>query len=293
VADTGNSRVLEYDAPLTSNTTADRVFGQNGSFFTALPNNGGLSADSLDRPNSVALDAQDNLYAADFNNQRVMEYDVPVPHPAPTLTALSPATVATGSPTFTITVNGTGFGGSSSVRWNGSDRPTTYLSSTQLNALISAADLAGGGPFAITVFTPTPGGGTTTLMNVTLYARAGQDATADMEQGQPSFTDNTANNALMPVANHLNGPNGVAVDVHSGRLFVADENNNRVVSWPNAQGQANGQAPDLVLGQPDFAANGANNGGLSARSLNSPLYAAVDAQGNLYVADINNNRVLE
>ena len=33
VADTDNNRVLEYDTPLTK-STADRVFGQGGSFTT-------------------------------------------------------------------------------------------------------------------------------------------------------------------------------------------------------------------------------------------------------------------
>ena len=53
IADTGNHRVLEYDTPLT-NTTAQRVFGQGGSFTTGIPNNGGLSANSLNYPTGVA-----------------------------------------------------------------------------------------------------------------------------------------------------------------------------------------------------------------------------------------------
>jgi hypothetical protein len=38
VADSSNHRVLEYDTPLTSGTTADRVFGQGGSFTTRFCN---------------------------------------------------------------------------------------------------------------------------------------------------------------------------------------------------------------------------------------------------------------
>ena len=41
-----------------------------------------------------------------------------------------------------MTVNGTGFVASSVVRWNGADRVTTFVSSTQLRAAISAPDLA-------------------------------------------------------------------------------------------------------------------------------------------------------
>jgi sugar lactone lactonase YvrE len=74
---------------------------------------------------------------------------------------------------------------------------------------------------------------------------------------------------------------------------MADSADNRVLSWPNAPAFANAQPADLVLGQPDFYSTAANRGGLSATSLNSPSGVALDAQGNLYVADLINNRVLE
>jgi sugar lactone lactonase YvrE len=212
--------------------------------------------------------------------------------PTPALTALSPSTVAAGSADFTLTVNGSGFVGSSLVRWNGGDRPTTYLSSTsQLNAAISAADVVGGGPFSVTVFTPS--GGTSSPITLTLYTRVGHDATADTVQGQPNFTVNNTNNALMTAANQLDQPYGLAVDAHTGRLFVADTNNNRVLSWPNAAARANGQAADLVIGQPNFISHTANTNGISGNSLNFPTGVALDAQGRLYVADGGNNRVLE
>ena len=45
VADRDNNRVLFYPA---GSTTATRVYGQFGSFTTNTPNNGGISATSLD-----------------------------------------------------------------------------------------------------------------------------------------------------------------------------------------------------------------------------------------------------
>ena len=48
---------------------------------------------------------------------------------------------------------------SSVVRWNGSDRPTTFASSNQLTAQISESDIAAAGTAAVTVFNPPPGGG--------------------------------------------------------------------------------------------------------------------------------------
>jgi len=46
------------------------------------------------------------------------------------------------------------------VRWNGADRATTYVSPTQLTAVIPATDVATAGSARVTVFNPPPGGGT-------------------------------------------------------------------------------------------------------------------------------------
>jgi hypothetical protein len=46
------------------------------------------------------------------------------------------------------------------VRWNATDRATTFISATEVRASILAADVAGAGTAAVTVFSPAPGGGT-------------------------------------------------------------------------------------------------------------------------------------
>ncbi|HTM25229.1 MAG TPA: S8 family serine peptidase [Vicinamibacterales bacterium] len=81
------------------------------------------------------------------------------PNPAPTLTSISPATSPVGAGAFSLTANGSGFVSSSVVRWNGADRVTTFVSSTQLRAAISAADVAAAGTAQVSVFNPSPGGG--------------------------------------------------------------------------------------------------------------------------------------
>lgn len=58
--------------------------------------------------------------------------------------------------TFTLTANGAGFTANSLVRWNGSQRPTTFVSGTQLTATIYATDVQVIGVFPVTVFDPSP-----------------------------------------------------------------------------------------------------------------------------------------
>jgi hypothetical protein len=83
-----------------------------------------------------------------------------IPAPAPTVAGLAPASATAGGPAFTLTVNGASFVSNSVVRWNGANRPTTYVNSAQLTAAITAADIAAAGAANVTVFNPAPGGGT-------------------------------------------------------------------------------------------------------------------------------------
>ena len=78
---------------------------------------------------------------------------------SPTVATLQPPRVVVGSAAITLTVNGTGFTPTSIVRWNGADRPTTYVSATQLRAAIPATDLAAVGSAQVSVFAAPPGGG--------------------------------------------------------------------------------------------------------------------------------------
>jgi hypothetical protein len=92
----------------------------------------------------------------------------PNPNPVPTLTSISPTSAAVGGPAFTLTVNGSKFISSSVVRWGGQNRTTTFGSSTQLTASISASDIATVDTVAVTVFNPSPGGGTSNSLNIAI-----------------------------------------------------------------------------------------------------------------------------
>ncbi len=90
-------------------------------------------------------------------------------------------------------------------------------------------------------------------------------------------------------------PQGVAVDtsVTPNILYVSDTGNNRVLAWKNAAGFSSGQAADLVIGQQDFFRTAAQGPGQQFQTgLNGPSGLAVDTNGNLYVVDTGNNRIL-
>ena len=80
-------------------------------------------------------------------------------------------------------------------------------------------------------------------------------------------------------------------------LYVSDFFNNRVLGFKNATSFTNGQPADLVLGQPNLATTfppslpPATTQTLSTGLL-APSGIAVDTQGNVYVVDAGNNRIL-
>ncbi|MGD0630050.1 MAG: pre-peptidase C-terminal domain-containing protein [Terracidiphilus sp.] len=117
------------------------------------------------------------------------------PLPAPTLASISPTSVQAGSGGLTLTVNGTNFvniAANSVVQWNGSDLATTWVSTTQMTAVVPASDTACGGVFPVTVFTPAPGGGTSSAISFTVNnpvpAITPPLSPASALAGSPAFT---------------------------------------------------------------------------------------------------------
>src|SRR5882672_2363280 len=88
----------------------------------------------------------------------------PTPNPAPALTALNPPSGVAGRQGFNLTITGSNLISGSVVRWNGTDRTTSFVSGTQLTASIPASDIAAAGSAQVTAFNPAPGGGTSTAL---------------------------------------------------------------------------------------------------------------------------------
>lgn len=91
-----------------------------------------------------------------------------VNNPIPILSSISPTSITSGRAGFTLTVNGSNFINGSTVRWNGVNRVTTYVSATQLTAAIPSSDVATAGTAQVTVFTPLPGGGLSASQTFTI-----------------------------------------------------------------------------------------------------------------------------
>lgn len=114
---------------------------------------------------------------------------------------------------------------------------------------------------------------------------------ADLVLGQSDFT--SAKTALTPTAQRLRAPQGVWIQ--GNRLFVADTLFHRILIWNNFPTSTN-QAPDVVLGQPDFNTTRPPNIlddaiPVSATNMLNPVSVTSDGV-RLYVSDLGHNRVM-
>ncbi len=127
------------------------------------------------------------------------------------------------------------------------------------------------------------------------YPITGNQPTAELVFGQPNFTSDSAQDYYMrwgwwpnPTARQILGPS--AMVVYNGDLWVLDNDNNRVVRFSQAYSIAgNNPSADLVIGQTTFTTN---SSACTRNSFYGPLGMTIDGNGNLWVADAGNGRIL-
>src|SRR5258708_11198160 len=93
---------------------------------------------------------------------------LPQTNPVPAISTLLPSSAAAGSPALTLAVTGSGFVAASTVTWNGVALATSYVDASHLTATVLASDLTAVDSASVTVFNPSPGGGTSGALIFTI-----------------------------------------------------------------------------------------------------------------------------
>jgi trimeric autotransporter adhesin len=89
-------------------------------------------------------------------------------NPAPVSRSSNPATVTHGSGNILLTVRGSGFVPGSVVHWNNKPFSAKYVSENEMTVYVPKEDIAAPGAAAIVVKNPTPGGGKSNALTVTI-----------------------------------------------------------------------------------------------------------------------------
>jgi sugar lactone lactonase YvrE len=113
--------------------------------------------------------------------------------------------------------------------------------------------------------------------------------TADGVLGQINFTNNLP--GITDSTLFLDGLGFVAAD-STGRLYVSDSGNGRIVIFNNAASKTNGASADNVLGQKSFRSDSLNKGNNSFYGSSVYGITVDNTNKSLLVADADNNRVL-
>jgi len=125
-----------------------------------------------------------------------------------------------------------------------------------------------------------------------VYADFETGQSADLVLGKPDFTTDPP--PAFPLRYNLGAAGAIAEDPTTGKIFVADSGNSRVLRFASASALQNGANAEAVIGQADYISGTANQGNASptAQTLSTPYGIYVDYQGNLWVSDSGNSRIL-
>ena len=283
----GLGRVLYFKTPLTSSKPAARILG-----VYVWPQGQQASVNGTNMT-PVALATQgNNLYVADASGNRIMKFDAPNAWPAECIPSstntscgsngVSPAAIAfIGQQTAT---------GSQANQGQRAPSAGTLASPSGLAFLGTDLYVADAGNNRVLVF-PSSGGSYTVASRV-----LGQ---LDFNYGAPNLIEGREVFLYARTSNGSVAGGGMAVDTTSNppHLYIADTFNNRILGFRDVRSVGENSKADIVIGQVDLLSNSVNgsSGKTSAPlewSLFLPTGLVVDANGDLFVADRGNGRVL-
>jgi|SRR5579885_452397 sugar lactone lactonase YvrE len=301
VADTGFNRILEYVPPFTNGENASVVIGQK-DFASSQAS---LSPTGLNQPYGLTFDKDGNMWVADTNNNRIVEFTAP-------FTDGKSTSLVIGSPSFNKGIYPTSASSLAAPYGLAFDKQgNLWVVDYYDNRILEYIPPFKNGMNATLVlgqysFTDNSDG--TSSSNLNLPSSIAFDSSGNL------WVTDSLNNRVMefryPFSNHesaslvigqkilttnqpgitndtLNTPYGITFDP-SGNLWVTDGNNARVLEY--VPPFTNGQPASVVLGQQNFLGM---HMGTSADILSEPYDAKFDNSGNLWVADTANNRVVE
>ncbi len=259
----------------------------------------------MSQPTGVAVDSFGNLWVAEYDNNRVLEFQPP-------FTYGESASLVIGADSFTAlthVTNQSGFNGPEDVAFDPGGN--LWVTDCNNNRVLEFKPPFSNGKLASEVIGQSGFGTSDSALNQhelncpedlafdssgdlwvvdAGYGRVLEFAYpltsgegASVVVGQSSFTTSVAALSQTGLASIW----GVAFD-SSGNLWVSDTSNNRVLEY--SPPFSNGMPASLVLGAKDFTSTFS---GLSAKSFFGPQGVAFDPSENLWVSDTQDHRVLE
>ncbi|HUD39916.1 MAG TPA: RHS repeat-associated core domain-containing protein [Streptosporangiaceae bacterium] len=265
ITDSGNNRVQEVAG------TTHTEFGQSMTadfVYTVAGNASGTGGDSgdggpatsalLNDPGSLWVDSSGDLYICDTDNNEVREVSASTFNISDLAggNGKTLATVGDGGPAVSS--------GLASPRGIASDaHGDIFIADTSNNRVQEIAD-----------YSHTQFGIAMTAGDI--YTVAGSAAGTGGDGGNGGL----ATSAL------LSGPEGIAVD-SSGDLYIADTNNHQIREVSASTGDISAIAGNGTSG------DSGNGGSATSAELNVPAAVAVDATGDIFIADPGNDEVQE
>jgi sugar lactone lactonase YvrE len=273
VADTAQSRVLEFKTPLTTDEAASTVLGKPNltTSSDSCSSSTFVNPACLNNPVGLAFDPSGNLWVSDSTNSRVLEFTAP-------FTSGENASVVLGRDNFTMgssndatpsaTTLNSGIGGLGGLTFDSSGN--LWVTDSGWNRVLEFKPPFSNGEAANTVI------------------------------GQQNFTSSGGPNypacqlgEACPTASSLQEPIDVKFD-SSGNMWIADSTPFRILEYKAPF--SNGMSASLVLGEPDF---NTYRGGTIIGCTVTPSASCVfpeaisfDESGALWVADAGFSRVL-